>query len=106
MVLATRRDGGCRETPSRRTRNHSSLERGAWGALFSLSGVVGLRTDAVTQEERLWIADPKAIHHILQGSSDLYQRPESERELLAAIMDKGLSWSAGELPLTPRIVSP
>ena len=58
------------------------------------------------QEQRLWIADPKATHHVLQGSSDLYQRPARDREILAIVMDRGLLWSVGELLLTHRIVSP
>ncbi|KAF9645980.1 cytochrome P450 [Thelephora ganbajun] len=48
-------------------------------------------------EGRLWIADPKAIHHILQGSSHLYGKLHSTREVTASFLDKGLSWAEGDV---------
>ena len=56
------------------------------------------------QEERLWIADPKAAHHIIQGSGNLYGRLNSVREMLAAIMGRGLAWADGEVPLKSPMV--
>jgi len=56
--------------------------------------------DAVTQEERLWIADPKAIHHILQGSSYMYGKTNGRKETIAILLGKGLAWAEGESFLT------
>ena len=44
----------------------------------------------IVQGERLWVADPKAAHHILQGSGYLYQKPYVVNERLATLMDWGL----------------
>ncbi|KAF9778997.1 cytochrome P450 [Thelephora terrestris] len=41
-------------------------------------------------EEHLWVADPKAVHHILQGSNRLYEKPQFVRERAAILMDRGL----------------
>ena len=54
----------------------------------------------------MWIADPKAIHHVLHGSSHLYEKPYVAREQVAPIMDRGLSWAAGELSLQYQAVQP
>jgi len=55
------------------------------------------------QEDRLWIADPKAINHILQKSGYLYAKPSSARELTVLLVgrngvgsaDGGLSIAIG-----------
>ena len=52
--------------------------------------------DAVVQEDRLWIADPKAVHRILQGSGYLYGKPGHSRELIVTLLDRGLAWAEGE----------
>jgi cytochrome P450 len=65
-------------------------------------GVVLPRTNVTMQEERLWVADPKAIHRILQGPNYLYQKPSTHRVLMATVLDRGLSWSEGNSPLMPR----
>jgi hypothetical protein len=57
-----------------------------------------LLADAITQEERLWVADPKAIHHILQGSNRLYEKPHAVTEQLTALFDCGIVAVEGELP--------
>ena len=49
------------------------------------------------QEERLWIADPEAIHHILQATNYLYEKPYHTRELIVTLTDKGLGTVEGEL---------
>jgi hypothetical protein len=67
------------------------------------SGTVDPSADATMQEERLWVADPKAIHRIFQGTSYLYQKPTADRVLLAMVLDRGLSWSEGNSPLVSRI---
>ena len=40
------------------------------------------------QEDRLWIADPKAINHILQKSGYLYAKPSSARELIVLLIGR------------------
>ena len=62
--------------------------------------------DIVVQEDRLWIADPKAVHHVIQGSSHMYKKPSSERGRFALVMDRGLVWAEGEPPLTPAYLTP
>lgn len=60
--------------------------------------------NAITQEERLWIADPKAIHHILQGSNRLYEKTLSVREVGATVVGWGVSTVDGELPFASHVV--
>ena len=43
----------------------------------------------------MWIADPKAISHILKNSDTLYGKPNSARELVALVVDRGLVWADG-----------
>ena len=52
------------------------------------------------QEDRLWIADPKAINHILQKSGYLYTRPSSFRERAELVGGRGIMSIEGELPIT------
>jgi len=40
------------------------------------------------QEDRLWIADPKAINHILQKSGYFYAKPTNIREQVALLADR------------------
>ena len=47
-------------------------------------------TLVIAQKERLWVSDPKAIHHILQGSAYLYEKSRAARERFATVMDRGL----------------
>ena len=49
------------------------------------------------QEERLWFADPKAINHILRNSCTVYRKQVVEREFLAVLFDRGLSWADGSV---------
>ena len=51
----------------------------------------------IIQEERLWIADPKAIHYILQGTSYVFEKPRITRELHSTVLDMGLVTVEGEL---------
>lgn len=73
-----------------------------------LGFVVLLRSDryahVIVQERRLWVADPKAIHHILQNSSLIYEKPSVNRELLTTLIDNGIVTAEGELPLIPCVV--
>src|SRR5579872_3162876 len=43
------------------------------------------------------VADPKAIHHILQGTTYLYEKPAITGEFLSLVMDWGLVSVEGEL---------
>ena len=43
----------------------------------------------------MWIADPKAIGHILKNSDTLYGKSNSVREVLVWISDRGLIWADG-----------
>ena len=52
-----------------------------------------------TQEDRLWIADPAALNHILQKSGYLYAKPSNNRERAGLFTDRGLLWANGEYPL-------
>ena len=51
------------------------------------------------QEDRLWIADPKAINHILQKSGYLYPKPNLVREGSALVAGHGIVWAEGEFPI-------
>ena len=75
------------------------MDRLGWVSFIVIIGrsVIQLHY-AVVQEERLWVADPKAIHHILQSSDDLYEKPPFIREAILPVMDKGLAWAEGGSP--------
>lgn len=49
----------------------------------------------LAQEERLWIADPKATNHIPNNSCTLYRKQETIREMSALFLDRGLAWADG-----------
>ena len=52
------------------------------------------------QEDRLWIADPAALNHILHKSGYLYAKPGHVREWTSLVVDRGLVWAEGEFPVT------
>ena len=58
----------------------------------------------VMKEERLWVADPKVIHQILQGSSHVFEKPRAQRQGIAVMMDRGLSWAEGWCSLASYVV--
>ena len=43
----------------------------------------------------MWIADPKAISHVLH-SNDLWVKTAAHREINAVLLDRGLSWAEGD----------
>ncbi|KAF9779010.1 cytochrome P450 [Thelephora terrestris] len=47
-------------------------------------------------EERLWVADPKTIHHILQDSDRLYAKPHFVSEFVATLLDWGVVLVEGD----------
>ena len=58
-------------------------------------------TGTCAQEDRLWIADPRAINHILQKSGYLYAKTTDARELAGLVADpSGILSAEGELPVT------
>ena len=54
------------------------------------------------QEERLWVADPKGVHHILQGSGDLYERPFTVKEMAMVLSGGSRGTLEGKLFLIYR----
>ena len=62
--------------------------------------------DATVQEERLWIADPKAIHHILHSPDSLYVKPSVHMEKNAMLTDRGVAAVEGECLLIPYQSNP
>ena len=50
------------------------------------------------QEDRLWIADPAAINHILHKSGYVYAKPSNLRERSGLFTGQGLVWAIGKFP--------
>ena len=63
-------------------------------------GPVNPRTDFLTQEQRLWVADPKAVQHILH-SCHLYEKPSISKGMIMVLLGKFISVLEGKF----RIVS-
>ena len=61
-------------------------------------------TDCIIQEKRLWIADPKAIHHMLQGTSYLYQKPAHFMRIVQMFLDRGVGAVEGEFTPTSHVL--
>jgi len=47
------------------------------------------------KEDQLWVADPKALHYILQATSYLYVKPSVSKETVSIVADRGLLWADG-----------
>ena len=76
-----------------------------WGRLLFCGWVESdPSADAILQQERLFIADPKAIHHILQGTTYPDEKPRIVRKLLESAIDSGLASVEGELPLISHVI--
>lgn len=101
MVSPSGRSWRSRKEVPREFRERCSLERFSWGALrFLLNAKFELSTETIgtcVQEDCLWIADPKAINHILQKSGYVYAKPSDIQELIALVADRGVGWAEGEL---------
>jgi cytochrome P450 len=54
-----------------------------------------LKVVFLAQEERLWIADPKAMNHVFKNSDALYGKLNSTKEVMALFVDRGLIWADG-----------
>ena len=107
MVYLGRRCWRSREEVPREFREHRSLERSFWGTshFYRIHIAQDFTPDfftetfgACAQEDCLWVADPKAINHILQKSGYLYAKPSNIQEGLALVGDRGILWADGELP--------
>ncbi|KAF9787463.1 cytochrome P450 [Thelephora terrestris] len=55
-----------------------------------------VRIKGPLSEGRLWVADPKALHQILQATSGLYVKLPIRRETTSIVTDKGLLCVEGE----------
>jgi len=63
--------------------------------------VIELKTiGTCLQEDILWIADPKAINHILHKSGYLYAKPANFREGIALLTGRGILSAEGEFLTT------
>ena len=108
MVSHGRRNWRGREEVPREFREHHSLERSIWGTChLSLDKRRRIVFDPLTetigacvQEDRLWIADPKAINHILHKSGYLYAKPSEIQEQSAIFIDRGIASVEGEFRTT------
>jgi len=70
-----------------------------------VSGCLTEMIGACVQEDRLWIADPKAINHILQKSGYLYAKLKYVREAAALTTGPGIIWAEGEFHIVTRLLS-
>ena len=64
-------------------------------------GPLNFRTNSITQEQRLWVADPKAAQHILH-SSHLYEKPSISKEMVMVLFGRFIGVLEGKLFCTPR----
>ena len=107
MVYHGRRGWRSREEVPREFRERRSLE---WSPgrtshllrnsrLCHVSELLAETIGTRVQEDRLWIADPKAINHILQKSGYLYAKPNHVREGSALTSGRGIIWAEGEFPV-------
>ena len=106
MASSHRRSWRTGEEIPRGIREYRSLERGFRGAPGSSSymrrcPVIELKTiGTCLQEDILWIADPKAINHILHKSGYLYAKPANFREGIALLTGRGILSAEGEFLTT------
>lgn len=49
------------------------------------------------QEDRSWIADPKALHYVLEHSGYLHEKPYAFTEHHTLPLDCGIFWAVGAL---------
>ena len=83
----------------------SSASKLPWG--YGVSPVhsylmINLTTE---QEDVLWIADHKAIKHILHKSGYDYPKPPGDKPLRAMVTDEGLAWADGVLFSSTQVSS-
>jgi len=50
---------------------------------------------SLSQEDQLLIADPKALHHILNTSENVYSSQPERRVVSGFINGKGVAWTRG-----------
>ena len=72
-----------------------SVSKLLWGCGPSLNFFFRLIKLTTEQEDVLWIADHKAIKHILHKSGYDYPKPPGDKPLRAMVTDEGLAWADG-----------
>ena len=110
MVSLDRRSWRIREEVPREFREHRPLEWSFRGTssfyrihssvlcLESLIGTIGV----CVQEDCLWIADPRALNHILHKSGYLYEKPSNTQEQTALFADRSVISVEGEFSIVTR----
>lgn len=66
------------------------------------SSCTSLKDTNFWQEDRLWIADPKALQHIFRTSGYDYRKPHALVAIAEMLTDRGLVWAHGTLLLLIR----
>jgi hypothetical protein len=81
-----------------------SVSKPLWGcgAYSDPCHLISLTTE---QEDILWIADHKAIKHILHKSGYDYPKPPGDKPLRAMVTDEGLAWADGTFLHSTRVSS-
>ena len=110
MGPCDRRSWGIREEIPRGFRECRSLEgsfRGKYCAFIghTPASYLELFTEIIgvcVQEDCLWVADPKALNHILQKSGYSYAKPNNINEVIVLLADRGVASVGGELSITVR----
>ncbi|KAF9780802.1 cytochrome P450 [Thelephora terrestris] len=87
-------------------RNPSWIYGHAWSWISSKAIVVEkelleeygsiVRWNGLFGEDRLWVADPKAVQHIFQGPDRLYEKPHFQRERIAMLTGWGVGTVEGD----------
>jgi len=107
VVYSGRRSWRGGEEIPRELWKRGSLERPLWSTSRVLSSkrprlvfrAVSETIYTCLQEDRLWIADPKAINHIIQKSGYLYAKSSDILERAGLLTDHGIFWAEGEFPI-------
>lgn len=80
-----------------------------YGEACKISGSFGVRFMGATsppsflplnflQQDILMLADPKALHHIVQISSYRYPKPHDTNQAIRLMMGRGIFWASGMWP--------
>lgn len=55
------------------------------------------------KEDRLWVADPTALRHILQISGYNYPKPTGDTAIFELLADRGIVWAQGKHRCDPAL---
>lgn len=75
-------------------------QRQLWRAFLSVQSNTRFAENFV-QENVLFLADPKSLHHVMQASPYGYKRVSGQRVISALVMDRGLLWADGTKMVYP-----